>query len=242
MIKEFQYIFDELGVIKSDIEQLLGFEDSELPEPFPEFIEIALKLAPSICNIKGGYKIFNPEDVVINSEVIGLCDQAFNPSKIVTTQFKNASTLALFVSTAGSEITEYSKKLSETGDPISGYIFDVLGSVTVEKAADKMLQSLESELQKSGLKISDSFSPGYCDWSVAEQHKLFALLPENFCGVSLSESSLMRPIKSVSGMVAIGKNMEHKGYQCYLCNDKDCIYGKIRRRKKIKKKTGKTVG
>ena len=96
-----------------------------------------------------------------------------------------------------------------------------------------MLKSLDSEMQKSGLKISDSFSPGYCEWSVAEQQELFALLPENFCGVSLSESSLMWPIKSVSGMVAIGSDMEHKGYQCYWCTDKDCIYGKIKRQKKI---------
>lgn len=233
MIKEFQYTFDELEIVKSDIEVLLGFDGSELPEPFPDLIEFALKSAPSVCDIRGGYKIFNHNEVAINSEDIRICDQIFNPSKIVRTQFKNADSLALFISTAGAEITEHSRNLSETGDPISGYIFDVLGSVTVEKAADKMLQSLESELQKSGLKISDSFSPGYCDWSVGEQQKLFALLPENFCGVSLSDSSLMWPIKSVSGMVAIGSDMEHKGYQCYWCTDKACIYGKIKRQKKI---------
>lgn len=233
MIKEFKYTFEELGIVKSDIEEPLGFEDYELPEPFPELIESAFKRAPSVCNIRGGYKVFHPEEVVIDSEGIRICDQVFNPSKIVNIQFKNAGSLALFVSTAGAEITEYSRNLSEIGDPLSGYIFDVLGSVTVAKATDKTLQALEKEMQKPGLKISDSFSPGYCEWSVAEQQKLFSLLPENFCGVTLSESSLMWPIKSVSGMVAIGRDIEHKGYQCYWCTDKDCIYGKIRRRKKI---------
>jgi len=177
MIKEFQYTFDELEIVKSDIEVLLGFDGSELPEPFPELIEFALKSATSVCEIRGGYKIFNHNEFAINSEAIRISDQIFYPSKIVRTQFKNAGSLALFISTAGAEITEHSRNLSETGDPITGYIFDVLGSVTVEKAADKMLQSLESELQKSRLKISDSFSPGYCDWSVGEQQKLFALLP-----------------------------------------------------------------
>jgi hypothetical protein len=241
MIKEFRYTFDELRIVKNDITELLGFNDSDLPEPFPELIDSALKIAPSLCDIKGGYKIFNHEEISIDSEFIRIANQIFNPSKIVKTQFKNADSLALFISTAGIEITEHSKKISETGDPISGYIFDVLGSVTVEKAADKMLQSLETEIQKSGLKISDSFSPGYCEWSVAEQQKLFSLLPENFCGVSLSASSLMWPIKSVSGMVAIGSDMEHKGYQCYWCTDKDCVYGKIKRKKRLKK-TGESVG
>lgn len=233
MIKEFQYKFDELGIEKSDIEELLGFEDSELPEPFPELIEIALKLAPSICNIRGGYQIYNPDVVAIDSKTVQIRHHIFNPSKIVIKQFKNAGSLALFISTAGAEITEHSKNLSQTGDPMSGYIFDILGSVTVAKATDKMLKSMETEMQKTGLMISDSFSPGYCEWNVDEQQKLFALLPEKFCGVSISESSLMWPIKSVSGMVAIGKEMEHKGYQCYWCTDKDCIYGKIKRQKKI---------
>ena len=233
MIKQFQYTFNELGIEKSDIEVLLGFNGGELPEPFPELIEFALKLGPSVCNIRGGYKIFNGGEVAINSKSVRICSQIFNPSKIVRSQFKNAISLAIFISTAGAEITEHSRILSESGDLILSYIFDVLGSVTVEKASDKILRALETELQDRGLKISDSFSPGYCEWSVSEQQKLFALLPENFCGVSLSDSSLMWPIKSVSGMVAIGSDMVHKGYQCYWCTDKDCIYGKIRRQKKI---------
>jgi hypothetical protein len=65
MIKEFQYTFEELGIEKSDIEELLGFENSELPEPFPDLIEISLKHAPSICNIRGGYKLFNPTKYVL---------------------------------------------------------------------------------------------------------------------------------------------------------------------------------
>ncbi len=233
MIKEFRYTFDELDVIKSDIEILLGFENSELPDPFPELIEHALEHAPLICDIKGGYKLFNSDEVAINRESIRICNQIFKPSKIVKTQFKNAGSLALFIATAGAGITKYSKNLAESGDSVSGYVYDVLGSVTVEKAADKMLKSLETDLKKEGLRISDSFSPGYCEWSVAEQQKLFALLPVNFCGVSLSASSLMWPVKSVSGMIAIGSDMEHKGYQCYWCTDKDCFYGKLKRKKKI---------
>jgi hypothetical protein len=85
------------------------------------------------------------------------------------------------------------------------------------------------------LGISDRFSPGYCDWNVSEQHKLFNLLPESFCGIHLSESSLMNPIKSVSGIIGIGENLKQLGYQCYWCNDPNCIYGKTKRKKMSKK-------
>jgi len=81
-------------------------------------------------------------------------------------------------------------------------------------------------------KSPDLFSPGYCNWSMAEQQKLFSLLPPGFCGIQLSPSSLMHPIKSVSGIIGIGTSCKQKGYQCEWCNDKDCIYGRIRRQKK----------
>ena len=233
MIKEYQYSFNEMGIIPRDIEELMGFEDGIVPEPFPELIETALNLAPEICKIRGGYKIFNQAETGIDTETIRICDQVFYPSKIITTQLKNASSFALFICTAGPEITQYTKEVSANDDTLLSFVFDVIGSLTADKATDQIQNSLKLETQKMGLTISDRFSPGYCEWSVAEQQKLFALMPENFCGVSLSESSLMSPIKSVSGIIAIGTHLKQSGYQCNWCTDKNCIYGKIKRQKKI---------
>ncbi|HCY77422.1 MAG TPA: hypothetical protein DHV28_16015 [Ignavibacteriales bacterium] len=232
MIKEFQYTFNELGIEKEDISVLMGFEESLIPDPFSELIEQALKNIPINSCIKGGYKIFSSDESSINKNTITICHHKFNPSKVVINQFKNASSFCLFICTAGPEISQYSKEISDNGDALLSYICDIIGSVTVEKATDKIQKSLEFECQKSGLNISDRFSPGYCEWSVSEQKMLFSLMPENFCGVSLSETSLMSPIKSVSGIIAIGKGLEQKGYQCNWCAEKNCIYGKIKRRKK----------
>lgn len=232
MIKEFQFSFEELGITNSDLDELMGFDNGPIPEPFPELIEYALNKTPPVCSIRGGFKIFQPEEVAIENQNIRLGNQVFNLPKVVFAQFKNASSFALFICTAGVEISELSKKVLVEGDPLLSYVFDVIGSITVEKATDKVQLALEEESRKAGLNISDRFSPGYCEWSVAEQQKLFALMPENFCGVTLSETSLMSPIKSVSGIIAIGSSMEQKGYQCHWCTDKNCIYGKFKRKKK----------
>ena len=58
------------------------------------------------------------------------------------------------------------------------------------------LDRLERYVAPEGLRITNSYSPGYCGWNVSEQHALFSLLPEGFCGVRLCESGLMLPIKS----------------------------------------------
>ncbi|MCY1721495.1 hypothetical protein OU798_14155 [Prolixibacteraceae bacterium Z1-6] len=230
MIKEFQYEFDELGVVPEDFHQLLGFENNDIPEPFPEYIRTAINKATKLCKIRGGFKIFRSVKVDTDNHTIQIENQNFSPSKIVTTQLKKSDQAALFLCTAGAAISEYSKKISTETDPILGYVFDILGSITVEKATDKIQEALKTHLQPGGMNISDRFSPGYCEWSVEEQHNLFLLLPRNFCGIVLSNSALMHPIKSVSGMIGIGKELQQKGYQCKWCSDKNCIYGKIKRK------------
>jgi hypothetical protein len=67
---------------------------------------------------------------------------------------------------------------------------------------------------------------------MAEQNKLFSFLPEGFCGVTLSESALMIPLKSISGVIGIGKEVMFNQYSCSDCNDANCIYRKIKYREK----------
>lgn len=230
MIKEFQFSFEELNIVPKDLTDLLGFENGNIPEPFPEIIEYALLEAPKYCNIKGGYRIFDIIEINHQNATIKIENQLFSPSKVVTTQLKESTSVALYICTAGEDISNHANEISRQGDPMLSYIVDVIGSVTVEKATDKIQKLLEIESKKSGLCISDRYSPGYCEWSVAEQQKLFSFFPDNFCGVSLSESSLMSPIKSVSGIIGIGAGLQQKGYQCRWCSDKNCIYGKIKRK------------
>lgn len=231
MLKEFQYHFNELSVSSADIEELMGFENGYVPEPFPEYIHEGLTLAPEFCEIKGGFKIFEQTKVDTENQTIQIENQIFSPAKVVTTQLKNATAAALFVCTAGAQISAHSQHLAAEGDTLLSYVFDVIGSLTVDKAVDKMEEELKQQVNTEGLHISDRYSPGYCDWSVADQQKLFALLPSEFCGISLAKSMLMSPIKSVSGIIGIGKNLRQIGYQCNWCNDTNCIYGKMKRKK-----------
>lgn len=241
MIKEFELSFESLDIVPKDLEELLGFANEEIPEPFPGLIRQAIAMAPELCNIHGGYKHFDNFKVNLSSKTIHIDNHIFSPSKIVITQLKKASSCLLFLCTAGDLISKYAKNLETEGDLILSYVLDILGSVVVNKAMNKIQNEIEMDFRSKNMGISDSFSPGYCEWNVAEQQKLFALLPDKFCGITLSDSSLMTPIKSVSGIIGIGEKVVRTGYQCNWCNDQNCIYGKIRRQKKIKKNL-KTVG
>ena len=81
-----------------------------------------------------------------------------------------------------------------------------------EAASDIMQNELGKSAAISGNKITNRYSPGYCGWQVAEQHKLFQLIPDNYCGIRLTESALMDPEKSVSGIIGIGENVKINPY------------------------------
>ncbi len=235
MIKEFQYSFKELELVASDLNELLGFEDDSIPEPFPKLIETIWTKIPEHCNIRGGLVIFDSVNTDVQTRTIKIGKQLLHTAKIVVNQLKSATGAAVFVCTAGYEISVLSRKMAEQGDLMMSYITDVVGSLIVDRTMEKIHDWLESNVNKNEMNVSDRFSPGYCEWNVAEQQKLFKLLPEGFCGIKLSGTSLMYPVKSASGIIGIGQDLSRKGYQCYWCSDRNCIYGKINRKKKQKK-------
>ena len=75
-------------------------------------------------------------------------------------------------------------------------------------------------------KLTNRYSPGYCHWDVADQRKLFSLFPSAPCGVTLTSSLLMNPVKSISGVIGIGKSVGYRDYPCALCLSNHCIYRK----------------
>jgi cobalamin-dependent methionine synthase I len=103
-----------------------------------------------------------------------------------------------------------------------------------EAASDIVQNELGKSAAISGNRITNRYSPGYCGWQVVEQHKLFQLIPDNFCGIRLTESALMDPVKSVSGIIGIGEKVKINPYTCRMCDMPDCVYRKVREKNLIK--------
>jgi Vitamin B12 dependent methionine synthase, activation domain len=224
----FQYNFKDLKLTVSQIESFMGYKQGESFETISDLISEVLREAETICTMKVEYRIF--ENIVFddNQKTVTVKDLIFNINKIIYGQIKKSDSAAFFLCTAGSEIGARSKNSMKEGDLLRGYVYDVVGSEAVEAAADLMQNQLEEELKLSGRKITNRFSPGYCGWMVVEQHKLFELMPDNFCGIRLTPSALMDPIKSVSGIIGIGKNVKRAPYACSFCDMKDCIYRRLK--------------
>jgi hypothetical protein len=224
----FKIDFNDLNLTVSGIENVLGYKEGEEREFVAELISDVLKESAEISNIKAQYTIFNDIRFVVDTRSIVINNVGFQIEKIVFSQIRKSVSAAIFFCTAGKEIGNRSRKAMEERDLLRGYIYDVIGSEIAEAAADLMQDELEKELNTEGLKMTNRYSPGYCGWDVAEQHKLFRLVPDNYCGIRLTESALMDPVKSVSGIIGIGANVKFNPYTCRMCNMKDCIYRKVK--------------
>lgn len=123
----------------------------------------------------------------------------------VTTVMGGADQLAIGVCTIGPQIPERSHEYRDRGEAVRGMLLDQLGSLAVGQLSQLFYRQLEMDAASQGLHISTYLSPGESEWSVRDQAVIFDLLDATQIGVSLTESLLMKPIKSLSLMAGIGR-------------------------------------
>ncbi len=219
----FSLDYSFLNITPSLLTRAMGYQNSEVPEPFPEIIDHILKQASQHTDIQTGFKILPPNLVTVEEDRFHIRNVTFHAGKIISKPLKKSTTLAIFVTTVGRLFDEWRQTFFERNDLISGYVVDTLGSEIAECAADWIEPKIIHVATNNQWGCSNRYSPGYCGWSVEEQHKLFSFLPPNFCGVSLTDTALMIPIKSVSGVIGLGPNMKRSKYPCKICDKEDCF-------------------
>ena len=147
----------------------------------------------------------------------------FSVGKTIARQLRGSEAFVFFAATAGTEFEVFQHTLQQEEDMVKIYIADSLGSIIAEKTADCMEVALAEYIREKNWKHTNRYSPGYCGWHVSEQQKLFPLFPIAApCGIRLTDSSLMVPIKSVSGVIGTGTNVRKLEYTCGLCTYENC--------------------
>ena len=224
MIHEITYSFNDLSLDREYLSEILGFPDGVLPEPFDGYVVEAFQEAINVCDIRGAFCFSEKSEFASDNSKLIVDGTDFEIGKTVAKELRNSEEFAFFICTAGKGISLRSQELLIGENPVLGYVFDVLGSMIVETAANQLQKEIKQIANTKGLSITNRYSPGYCKWSVADQHKLFSFFPENCCGISLTDSALMHPIKSVSGIIGLGKEVKFREYTCDLCSQVECFH------------------
>jgi hypothetical protein len=126
--------------------------------------------------------------------------------------FPRATRLALFAVTLGEPICSRIAALFAGRDFALASMLDAAASVATERAGDVLERLFQDRLLADPATAGQHllrYSPGYCGWHLSGQKALFELLKPREIGVSLRESYLMEPLKSMTGVIVSGEGRIH---------------------------------
>ena len=109
----------------------------------------------------------------------------------------------LFAATVGVGIDRAIARYG-TLSPARALCHQAIGAERIEALCDLFCREMSEELGAKGLLLRPRISPGYGDLPLSVQREIFALLdPARRIGITLNESLLMSPSKSVTALAGI---------------------------------------
>ena len=137
-------------------------------------------------------------------------------SRVLAVNLDGVHRVFPFIATCGRELDDIP---GVTGDPLREYWLDELRIMALRAASARVRDRIEEKYHPGKL---SSMSPGSLkDWPITQQTQLFSVFGdvEAEIGVRLTDSFLMLPMKSVSGIYF---PTEHTFASCQLCARSDC--------------------
>jgi hypothetical protein len=137
-------------------------------------------------------------------------------SRVLRKNLDRVERIFPFVITLGRKLGE---KQTAGSDLLENFYLDTIGNVALNSARKQLKRHLES---KFALEKISSMAPGsLADWPIEEQAPLFKLLGDvdASIGVKLTDSMLMLPAKSISGVYFPA---EVSFISCQLCPRERC--------------------
>ena len=113
--------------------------------------------------------------------------------------------------------------------PTRALVLDACASAACEQACDDLQAMLEAQLGADGVYFTDRFSPGYGDLPLEVQRPLLATVDAGRrCGITLSDTCIMSPRKSVTAIFGLADKPQGKRARgCAFCSmNQNCSFRK----------------
>jgi len=149
----------------------------------------------------------------------------FKSPKLSNT-LKDCEEIVCYIATLGDGIEDEIKRLMGQKRLSEAYILDAMASVAADNMVARFHQRMKNNYKNQGKEVTICFSPGYCDWPITDQKKLFNMFNSKELDVELTDSCFMQPRKSISGVFGItpsDSNPREQSYNpCLECDRQDC--------------------
>jgi hypothetical protein len=209
------------GINRQETLKYLGCPGSPLPEDVLEQLEtgereILRQAVPRVI-----WRLFD------RGPAGELAGTGFTPAGDDIRYFlKDCDQVILMAATLGMEVENLLRR-TQARDMALAVILDAAASAAIENVCDNLCADLAEAFAPRFL--TDRFSPGYGDLPIGQQGELFRLLDiSRRIGISLTESGLMVPQKSVTALIGVSERPQlRRSRGCAACSMfADCAYRK----------------
>jgi len=126
-------------------------------------------------------------------------------SRSLSRMLHGCSQVLLMGATAGGMIMEEISKATASDDLTRAVVLDAVASEMTDHALNWIMSYADLDIRRSSLKLMKKrFSAGYGDFSLMNQRTMFEMLSMERIGVSITETCILVPEKSVTAIAGIG--------------------------------------
>ncbi len=173
---------------------------AQCPHPSQEIVKL---VEECIRTLNLTYKVCYREFEIkkhYNSLDISFCS---TDSKSLMQRLDGCKRVIIFAATVGFDVDRMITKNSRI-NPAKALMFQAIGTERVESLCDAFEVKMNEKHRELGQELTPRFSPGYADLPLEMQKDIFRVLDcFNKIGVSLNDSLLMAPSKSVTAIIGV---------------------------------------
>ena len=178
-----------------------------------------------LLEVRGAWNVYDYKAPVVQSEppfiIVG---------KSILKHLDGCEKVICMAVTVGAEIEREINRKFERGEYLASVLLDAAATAAVEQAADAMEKHFAATFAKDGFKLRWRFSPGYGDWDLTAQEKLFKISGAEQIGMSLTSAMMLEPRKSITAIIGLysirNGELGIGNKDCATCDKLDCLLRK----------------
>ena len=187
------------------IKKRAGYPSSTTPltpaiqSAFDEMLEKAMTIIEP-CGI---FIAFNIKNRTLQNTTLEQSSFVIDSAQ-VTKMLRNSEAVILFMATIGLKLEEEVRSFFAQDESVKGFLLDAMGSELADEVANEIHHNIiPARIKDLNHVITPRFSPGYGDWPVTVQPEFIEVCHGHEIGISVTESSLLIPQKSVSAVFGL---------------------------------------
>ena len=172
-----------------------------------------------VCSAPGAEEAADPGEAADSPILDFSCFQV--RSRSLAKNLQGCSEVILFAATIGEGADLLARKYGRI-NVAKAVVMQAAAAAMIEAFCDEENEKLRAEAAEKGLYLRPRFSPGYGDFSLNHQRDFARVLEmQKTVGITLTESLLMLPSKSVTAVIGVSK----QDARCVLSGCESCRNG-----------------